>query len=131
VKKFSKKLIVATAAVLVLSNGANVAFADDAASPTTSVPKAAKAKNSEYATALAEYRAEVKEYIEARKAIFKAFADATKAANAARKSAREAATTDQAKKDAMTAFQSAISAAASARVAALAALGNPPTKPTR
>ena len=130
-KKLSKKLVVATAAVLVLSNGASVAFADDAASPTTTVPKAAKSKNTEYSAALANYRAEVKEYNEAKKAIFKTFQDATKAANATRKSAREAATTDQAKKDAMTAFQSAMSAATSARVAALAALGNPPNKPTR
>ncbi len=130
-KSVTKKLLVAAATALVLSNGATVALADDSASPTTTIPKAAKTKNPEYATALANYRTELKEYNEAKKSIFKAFQDATKAANAARKTAREVATTDQAKKDVMTAFQSAISSATAARVAALAALGNPPTKPTR
>lgn len=130
-KIVSKKLLVAAATVLVLSNGATVALADDTASPTTTIPKAVKTKNPEYATALANYRTELKEYNEAKKAIFKAFQDATKAANAVRKTARELATTDQAKKDAMAVFQSAISSATAARVAALAALGNPPTKPTR
>ncbi|MGA1070125.1 MAG: hypothetical protein ACO3TW_04140 [Ilumatobacteraceae bacterium] len=130
-KQIMKKTIVATATALLLSTTATAALADDATSPSTTVPKEVKTKSSEYSAAIAKYRTELKEYNDARKAIFKKFVEATKAANATRKSAREGATTKTEIKAVLTAFQEAISAATSERAAALAALGNPPAKPTK
>lgn len=130
-KQLTRKAIVATATALLLSTTATAALADDTTSPSTTVPKEVKTKSSEYSAAIAKYRTELKEYNAAKKAIFKKFADATKAANETRRSAREGATTKTEIKAVLTAFQEAISAASSERAAALAALGNPPTKPTK
>ena len=109
-KQFAKKTLVVTTIALVMSSGATAALAEDASSPSTTVPTASTPKTIE---------------------INKNFATAMKEANTARRTARESATTKEAKKAAQIAFSAAITTAQNARTAALTALGDPPVKPVK
>lgn len=128
-KQFAKKTFVVTTIALVMSSGATAALAEDASSPSTTVPTASTPKT--ISAERSAYRIALQAYNKAKVAIEKTFAEAMRTANATRRSAREAATTDAAKKAAREAFSAAIAAAQSARTSALTALGNPPVKPVK
>lgn len=128
-KKSVQKVLAVTAIALVMTNGATAALAEDASSPTTTVP-AQSAPNANSAERSA-YRLALQAYNKAKIEINKNFATAMKEANTARRTARESATTKEAKKAAQLAFSAAITAAQNARTAALTALGDPPVKPVK
>lgn len=146
-KRLAKKSLVVTTIALVMSSGATVALADNSSSttiPTSSVPtsstsvpkkhdesKPTPEQRAAYVTAIQTYRVAFQNYIKSKVAIEKAFAAAMRTANATRRTAREAATTDAAKKAAREAFSAAMTTAQSARTSALAALGSPPVKPVK
>lgn len=114
---------------LVMSSGATVAFAEDATSPSTSVPTTSTPKT--ISAERSAYRIALQAYNKAKIEINKNFALAMREANTARRTARESATTKEAKKAAQIVFSAAITAAQNARTAALTALGNPPVKPVK
>jgi uncharacterized membrane protein len=128
-KQFAKKSLVVTTIALVMSSGATTAFAEDASSPSTTVPKASSPKTE--SAQRAAFRTALQAYNKAKIEINKNFVAALKEANTARRTARESATTNEAKKAAQTAFSAAVTAAQDVRTAALASLGNPPVKPVQ
>jgi ABC-type multidrug transport system fused ATPase/permease subunit len=128
-KQFAKKTLVVTTIALVMSSGATAALAEDASSPSTTVPTASTPKT--ISAERSAYRTALQAYNKAKIEINKNFATAMKEANTARRTARESATTKEAKKAAQIAFSAAITTAQNARTAALTALGDPPVKPVK
>lgn len=128
-KHFAKKTFAMATIALVMSSGATVAFAEDATSPSTSVPTTSTTKT--ISAERSAYRIALQAYNKAKIEINKNFALAMREANTARRTARESATTKEAKKAAQIVFSAAITAAQNARTAALAALGDPPVKPVK
>ncbi len=126
-----KKLIVAVATVLVLANGASVAFADTGSGstniPTTIADGSEKTKLAD--AQKAAYKAEKAAYKVKRVAILETFHAAMESAKDTFKSAKESATTDEAKKAAESAFKTAVSKATQIKSGALKALGLKPVKP--
>ena len=146
-KQLAKRTLAATTIALIMTSGATAALADNSSSttiPTSSVPtsstsvpkkhdetKPTPEKRAAYISSIQTYRTALTNYNKSKVAIEKAFAAAMRTANETRRTAREAATTDAAKKAAREAFSAAMTTAQSARTSALAALGNPPVKPVK
>jgi len=122
-----KKLIVAVATVLVLANGASVAFADTGSRSGSTTTSATVARGSEKTKLTdaqkAAYKAEKAAYKVKRVAILETFRAAMESARDTFKSAKESATTDEAKKAAKSAFKTAVSKATQIKSDALKALG--------
>ncbi len=124
-----KKLIVAIATVLVLANGASIAFADTG-SGSTNIPTAITggSGNTKLTDAQkAAYKAAKAAFKVNRVAILETFRAAMKSARDTFKSAKESATTDEAKKTAESAFKTAVSNATQIKSDALKALGFKPS----
>lgn len=128
-KQIAKRIITVTTIALVITNGATAALAEDASSPSTTVPTSASVPKTVSGERSA-YRTAVQNYNKARIAINKTFIDAVRSANETRRAAIQAATEKGARKAAQAAFSAALNAAQDARTSAFAALGNPPSKPT-
>lgn len=95
-KQFAKKTLVVTTIALVMSSGATAALAEDASSPSTTVPTASTPKT--ISAVRSAYRTALQAYNKAKIEINKNFATAMKEANTARRTARESATTKEAKR---------------------------------
>ena len=152
--KTTKPLVVAIAVATIGSLGISPVLADDVAADSTTsttvvapksgargeATKAVIAAIREYRTALREYvktakkgatpefKAAVKAYAEARKAIDVAYRDAVKDAIEARKVAGQADPSKDGKKAAQATFLSSVAAAQAARTQAITDLGAAPTK---
>ncbi len=129
-----KKLMISTIIGLSLSCTATAALADDSTSTTvpsttktTTAPKISAADRAARAT----YLKDLKTYIGARLEIVKDFNAGIKEAIEARRIAREAAKTQEARKALREAFSTSIETAKTTKAAALTALGDPPVKPTK
>ncbi|MHB1090510.1 MAG: Spy/CpxP family protein refolding chaperone [Ilumatobacteraceae bacterium] len=129
----NKKIIVALATSLLLTNGAAAAFADngsDSDKSTTSVSFEGKWDDFKLTAAQkAEFKADRDAYKAKRKAIMAAFHTAMENAREQFKAAKEAATTDEARKAAEVAFKAEVSIAVQVKTDALKALGSKPDKP--
>lgn len=128
-----KKIIVALATSLLLTNGAAAAFADngsDSDKSTTSVSIEGKRDNFKLtAEQKTEFNAERDAYKAKRKAIMAAFHTAMENAREKFKAAKEAATTDEARMAAEVTFKAEVSIAVQVKTDALKALGSKPDKP--
>ena len=128
-----KKLSVALATTLILASGATAAFADSGSNSdhsTNSVSVEGQHVDFKLTDAQkAEFKAALEANKAAREVIMATFHASMEKARDAFKTAKEAATTDEARKAAEVAFKTAVTTATEVKNAALKAL-TPPVKPT-
>ncbi|MEK7410517.1 MAG: hypothetical protein AAB327_03900 [Actinomycetota bacterium] len=127
------KFIVALAATLILANGATAAFADNGSDSDKSANSISHEDGRKFFNLTdaqkAAYKAELDANKAARKVIMATFHASMEKARDAFETAKESATTDEARKAAEVAFKTAVTTATEIKTAALKAL-TPPVKPT-
>jgi len=130
-----KTFIVALATSLLLANGATAAFADsdsNSEKSTTSTSVEGNRENSRFtAEQKAAFKAEREAFKSQREAIMDTFHASMEKARDTFKAARNAATTDEARKAAEVAYKAEVTIAVQVKTDALKALGPKPEKPEK